>query len=126
MPSPLRSRSLVVLLAAIVSSGGLVQAAEGERSLRRSVVLDAVAEAEDLRVSDDEVRAEIERAAQTASDPARTARQAFARPETRARIEGILRTRRAIDRLVELAGGATEESGASLTAVSEPTGEVNV
>ena len=83
--------------------------AEADRSLKRSLVLGAIAEAEDIAITDDEVRAEIELASRGASDPERTAREALRRPETRTRIESVLRTSKAAQRLVEIAGGKPAE-----------------
>jgi trigger factor len=84
--------------------------AEAEQTLKRSLVLEAVADAEGLEIDEAEVREEIERALQGASDPARIVRQALARPETRARVEAVLKSRKAVDRLVELSGGALPAS----------------
>lgn len=82
---------------------------EARRLLKRTLVLEAIAEAEGLSVSEEELRAEIELASQGARDPARTARQALRRPETRAQVYSMLQTRKAIDRLVALAGGGAEQ-----------------
>jgi trigger factor len=84
--------------------------AEAEQTLKRSLVLEAVADAEGLEIDEAEVRGEIERALQGASDPARMVRQALARPETRARVEAVLKSRKAVDRLVELSGGTPPAS----------------
>jgi trigger factor len=101
--------------------------ADAERTLKRSLVLEAIARAEGLGVDEAEVRDEVERAAQSASDPRRTAREALRRPETRARIESIIRTRKGFRRLAELAGAVPSEATPSAVAeVSEPTGESNV
>jgi trigger factor len=99
--------------------------AEGEQALKRSVVLASIAEAEGVEVGEDDVRREIELAASSADNPARAARQALARPETRARIEAILRARKGADRLFELTGAADEPEPSDQEA-SETPGEVNV
>ena len=101
---------------------------EAEQTLKRSLVLEAVADAEGLEVSEAEVREELERATQGASDPARTVRQALARPETRASVQAILRSRKAVAHLIELTGGgslaeaaaeaATESSAEAVTSPS--------
>jgi trigger factor len=84
--------------------------ADAETSLKRALVLGAVAEAEGLSVSDDDVRSEIELAAQGASDPRKATRDALARPEVRERIASMLRSRKGLKRLVEIAGGTPSES----------------
>ena len=99
--------------------------AEADRTLKRSLVLEAVADSERLEVTEDEVKQQIEQASQSASDPARTAREAFARPETRVRIESYLKTSRAVTRLAELAGGEPSDPASPAT-VSESTGETHV
>ena len=58
--------------------------ADAERSLKRNLVLRAIADAEGFEVSADEVRAEIEAIAQTSDDPRRTARDAMSRDLLRA------------------------------------------
>ena len=90
-------------------------------------MLEAVADAEGLAIDEAELREEIERAVQGGTDPARMARQALARPETRARVQAILKSRKAVGRLVELSGGAAPpdvaddapEASAAATAASE-------
>jgi len=99
--------------------------AEGEQALKRSVVLASIADAEGLEVGEDEVRREIELAASSADNPTRATRQALARPETKARIEAILRARKGADRLFELTGAA-DEPEPSDQEVSETPAEVNV
>lgn len=93
--------------------------------LKRSLVLEAIAEAEGLEVSEAELGEEIERAAQGAGDPARTARQALARPETRATVESALKTQKGFQRLMELTGGA-EAAPESAEEAPQTTGETNV
>ena len=94
---------------------------DAESSLKRSLVLEAIAREEGLAASDDEVREEIQLASQSAKDPARTARQAFARPETRSRIETILLTRKGLQRLLELTGAAPADTPAETVEASEPS-----
>jgi trigger factor len=92
--------------------------AEAEQTLKRSLVLEAVADAEGLEIDEAELRAEIERAAQGGRDPVRMTREALARPETRARVRAVLRGRKAVERLVELSGGASQETSADVTSPS--------
>jgi trigger factor len=99
---------------------------QADGTLKRSLVLEAIAHAEGLEVNEAEVREEIELASQGANDQARTAREALQRPETRARIESIFRTRKGLERLVELGGGTpTEPSAVAVAEVPERT-ESNV
>jgi trigger factor len=108
--------------------------ADAEQSLKRSLVLEAIATAEGLEVDESEVRREIELAAQGGSDPARTVRQAMDRPATRARISSVLRSRKGMQRILELSGAAPEEPTAAAENpaeaeaaedVSESSGETN-
>lgn len=106
---------------------------EARRSLKRTLVLEAIAEAEGLTVSEEELRAEVERATQGARDPARTARQALARPETRAQVYSMVQTRKAVERLVALAGEDAEQPAETSASVAssgsaetvETNGETN-
>lgn len=97
--------------------------AEGRKSVVRQLVLEAVADAEGIEVSEAEVREYIRLAAQTASDPRRAARAAQESRETRQRVEGILRTRRALDGLVAIATGTAEQGPAA--AASQEAGATN-
>ena len=84
--------------------------ADAERTMKRALVLESVGEAESLEVGADEVENEIQAAVQSAKDPARAAREALASDDTRGHIEQIIRSRKAIERLVEISGGASRES----------------
>ncbi len=84
-----------------------------ERSLRRSVLLDAVARQEGLEVSEDEVAAEIQRMVQ--SDPRRAARVRayYQTPERRELLQDSLRERKALEWLVNAAEIQEDAVGAS-------------
>jgi trigger factor len=84
--------------------------ADAERSMKRSLVLESLGEAESLEVGADEIEIEIQTAVQNAKDPARAAREALASSDARGHIEQIIRSRKAIERLVEISGGASRES----------------
>jgi trigger factor len=84
--------------------------ADAERSMKRALVLESLGEAESLEVGADEIEIEIQTAVQNAKDPARAAREALASSDTRGHIEQIVRSRKAIERLVEISGGASRES----------------
>lgn len=86
--------------------------ASAEADLRRSFVLEAIAEAEGIVVAAEEIDQEIERAVADLprEDPRRKA--AFTRPETRRRAEALVRERKALARLLELAAPAQPAEGA--------------
>jgi trigger factor len=90
------------------------------RDLTRELVLDAIADAEAIEVSDDEIETEIREAAGTGPDAARL-RKTFARPEARARLANMIRERKAVERLVALAteGTASTESATPAAAAAE-------
>lgn len=99
--------------------------AEAERALKRSLVLEAIAEAEDLGPSEDEVRAEIERASKDLSNPGRSAALSFDLPPIRKQFEAILKARRGMDRLLDLSGASRPEQEDSSETPST-TGETDV
>jgi trigger factor len=84
---------------------------QARRDLTRLFVLDAIADAEEVSVDAVEVEAEMRRAAGDGPNAARELRQALARPETRNRFEALIRERKTIERLVELATGGTDGAG---------------
>jgi trigger factor len=89
-----------------------------ERSLRRELLLDAVARAEQLAANDEEVAAEIERMAQAEPRTASRIRARYQSAERREALRETLRERKAMDRLIEL-GDVREEAPESkvITAV---------
>jgi trigger factor len=92
--------------------------ADAERSMKRTLVLEALGDAESLAVDADEIAIEIQTAVQSAKDPAKAARDALASSETRGHIEQIIRSRKAIERLVEISGGTSRESEAPAVAAT--------
>jgi trigger factor len=76
-----------------------------ERSVRRSLVVQEVAKAESIEIPDGEIRAELELAFGNDKNGPRLIEQAMAREETRERIAGMLRERKATAMLVDLALG---------------------
>ncbi len=88
------------------------------RELTRELVLDAVAEAEQIEVAPAEIDAEIREMAGDGPDATRL-RKAFARPAARERVKNIVRERKAVERLVALASGKAVEAPADVAA--EPT-----
>ncbi len=81
------------------------QRQQAERQIKARVMLDAVAEREGLSVSPDEVEDEIERTAQSYGQQADEVRRALMTQDSRRRIASSLRRHKAIERLVEIAGG---------------------
>ncbi len=79
--------------------------AEAEQMLRRSLVLEKIAEAEQIQVTEEEVDTEIEEAASSRFDPAEQARvrNALSRAEARERIKENLRVRKTVQFLATLA-----------------------
>lgn len=92
--------------------------AEGERSVRRREVLNAVARAEGLDATDDEVREEVAAAAGDAAEAERLARNVLDRPEMRERIASILRQRKVVRSLLETVGGVPAEPAPTSTTVA--------
>ena len=82
-----------------------------ERSLKRELLLDAVARAEKIEASDEEVAAEIDRMAQ--SDPRQAAkiRARYQSAERRQALRETVVERKAMDRVLELANVKDEVAG---------------
>ena len=104
--------------------------AQGEKSVRRSEVLNAVALAEGFDVTDDEIRAELASAASDAAEAARLERAARTRPEMRERLASVLRQRKAARYLMKTVGGvpdpeptATAEEPTARETEAEESGE---
>jgi trigger factor len=78
---------------------------EAETRVRRSLALDAFADAEQIDVEEQEVEDEVRRAAAGASESEAVERLALANPNTLARVREVTRERKALARLVSLATG---------------------
>jgi len=76
-----------------------------EERVRRSLVLTALAEAEQLKVEPSEVEGEIERVVGSSGAQAPQMKQLFDSPGGREAIERSLLTRKTLDRLIELVSG---------------------
>ncbi|MEE8346882.1 MAG: hypothetical protein V3S20_06010, partial [Dehalococcoidia bacterium] len=76
-----------------------------EERVRRSLVLTALAEAEQLKVEPSEVDGEIERVIGSSGAQAPQMKQLFDSPGGREAIERSLLTRKTLDRLIEVASG---------------------
>ena len=92
-----------------------------EQQLKARLVLDAVAEKEQIEASREEVQAEIDASALQYGDQAQRVRRELSREENRRRIATSLRRQKAIQLLVERAGGYPEDT----TGLGE-TGSVGV
>lgn len=102
---------------------------EAEARVRRSLALDAFAEAEQIDVADQDVEDEVRRAAAGASESDAVERLAMANPATLARVREVTRERKALARLVSLAtGDGTTQIDTARTSASdtEVTDEVEV
>lgn len=78
---------------------------QAERNVRRTEVLNAVAQAEEIEIGDDEINAEL---AQSSDDPAevrRLIREAQRRPVFKERIAAMMKRQRASRLLLETVGG---------------------
>ncbi len=86
--------------------------AQGERSVRRSEVLNAVALAEGLEATDQEIRAELAQATSDEGEAERQYRAALDRPELKERLASVLRQRKAVDFLLKAVGGVPDRETA--------------
>ena len=76
-----------------------------EERVRRSLVLTALAEAEQLKVEGSEVDGEIERVVGSSGAQAPQIKQLFDNPGGREAVERSLLTRKTLDRLIEVVSG---------------------
>lgn len=103
--------------------------AEAENRVRRSLALDAFADAENIGVERVEVEDEVRRAASGTADSDAVERLAMNNPTTLQRVQEMTRERKALARLVELATGngkvpasvATNEEKPAATAETSDT-----
>ena len=96
--------------------------AQGEKNVQRTEVLNAVAAAEGIEVSDDELRDELLRDLGDQANAERIVRDALGREEIRERVAGILRRRQAARLLMKSVGGIDEDPEAISTTI-ESTGD---
>ncbi len=80
-----------------------------ETRLRRSLVLSQLVESESIEVKDGEVETELDSLAAPMGDDAARFREMFGSPEGLATIRRNLLSRKTLDRLAEIAGGAPQE-----------------
>jgi trigger factor len=79
--------------------------AQAERSVRRSEVLNAIALAEGVEVTDDEIREQLEAGLEDTNENRRLIRDSMRRPEVKERFAASMRRERAIRMLLETIGG---------------------
>jgi trigger factor len=91
---------------------------EAESRVRRSLALDAFAEAEKIGVEQQDVIEEVRRAAATSEEPAAVEELALANENTLQRVQEVTRERKAIARLLDLATGNGREAGGASTPTS--------
>jgi trigger factor len=86
---------------------------EAESRVRRSLALDAFAEAEKIDVEQHELEDEVHRAAASADESEAVERLALNNPTTMQRVQEATRERKAMARLIELATGDARNGGQS-------------
>jgi trigger factor len=96
---------------------------QAETQVRRSLALDAFADAEKIGVEPQEVEDEVHRAAEGTEEAAAVEQLALANPSTMQRAQEVTRERKAITRLVELATADGRSSGAKSSKRKEKTAE---
>jgi trigger factor len=96
---------------------------EAESRVRRSLALDAFAEAEKIGVEQQEVEEEVRRAAAGTEEAAAVERLAMANPATLQRVQEVTRERKAMARLIELATGNSRNGDAAATKSEEKTAD---
>jgi trigger factor len=95
---------------------------EAEARVRRSLALDAFADAEQIDVAEHEVEDEVHRAAAGASESEAVERLALTNPSTLARVREVTRERKALARLVSLATGDGAAQMATAATAAPDTG----
>ena len=84
--------------------------AQGAKNVQRTELLNAVAVAEGIEPSDDEIRAELERDLAGEANAERIIRDALRSPVVRERVAGILRRRTAARMLMATVGGIEDDT----------------
>lgn len=88
---------------------------EAETRVRRSLALEAFADAEGIDVGQQEIADEVRRAAASSDNAADVERRALADPSTMQRVQEVRRERKAMERLIELATRDGQPSGGTST-----------
>jgi len=96
---------------------------EAESRIRRTLALDAFANAENIGVDQQEVEDEVHRAAAGTEDAAAVERLALANPSTLQRAQEATRERKAMARLLEVATGDGRDGGQKPATLREETAD---
>jgi trigger factor len=96
---------------------------QAESQVRRSLALDAFADAEKIGVEQQEVEEEVHRAAAGSDEATAVERLALANPTTLQRVQEVTRERKAMARLMELATADGRNSANKTTKGTEKTAE---
>ncbi len=96
---------------------------EAESRVRRSLALDAFADAEQIGVEQQEVEDEVRRAAAGTAEADAVERLAMTNPATLQRVQEVARERKAMARLLELATAPSRNGGAQPRKNKEKTAE---
>jgi trigger factor len=96
---------------------------EAESRIRRTLVLDAFANAENIGVDQQEVADEVHRAAAGTEDADAVERLALANPSTLERVQEATRERKAMARLLEVATGDGRDGGQNPATSREKTAD---
>jgi trigger factor len=94
---------------------------QAESQVRRSLALDAFADAEQIDVEQQEVEDEVRRAAAGTDEATAVERLALANPNTMQRVQEVTRERKAMARLVELATADGNQGGENSATRKEKT-----
>ena len=86
--------------------------ADAEKTLRQSLLLDQIAQAEGVEVSDEEADAEIQRLSKAYGEQGEILKAALSRPESKSAIKSRLCLTKAMDKLVKMATGEVEQGSA--------------
>ena len=81
------------------------------KRVTHSLLLGRIAEEEKIEVSDSEINAELENMTQSATENKDEVQKLLDSPQARSSMEQLLTTRKTIQRLVEIAGGSTDDQG---------------
>jgi len=95
--------------------------AQAERSVRRSEVLNAIALAEGVEITDDEIREQLSASMEDTNENRKLIRDSLRRPQIRERVAASMRRERAVRMLLETVGGvdfAALEAEAATTDVA--------
>jgi trigger factor len=97
--------------------------AQAERNVRQVEVMNAIADAEGIAVTDDEIRAEVMASAENEGERNRLVRETMRRPQVKERIAAALQRQRAVRLLLETVGGVDFDALEATSADNEEDGD---